>query len=205
MVNSTPAMVLPVRSWMIPAISWTIPPDISATAKTIGVTPSFTRPMLIALSMNVGTANAASASGPEFPQPVSAGDAGGGGLGGEHRLCAQHRIHFFEGFLACDAARLNTSDGEPDEALGLFAEAIQAFHRAGNVSQLIITLASVPALFERLDRLEPTAMLLGAGLDLDAAAVYARRQIDVARRDPRPAADGRAGPAGTWPTGACRT
>ena len=136
----------------------------------------------------------------------------------------EHRIHFFEGFLARDAARLNTSDGEPDVALGLFAEAIQAFHRAGNVPQLIITLASVPALFERLDRLEPSAMLLGAmsrepssfhhvpelaelgdrltsrlgatkagellavgaGLDLDAAAVYARRQIDAARRDPRP-------------------
>lgn len=134
----------------------------------------------------------------------------------------EHRIHFFEGFLARDAARLNTSDGEPDVALGLFAEAIQAFHRAGNVPQLIITLASVPALFERLDRLEPAATLLGAmsresssfhhvpelaelgdrltsrlgatkagellavgaGLDLDAG--YARRQIDAARRDPRP-------------------
>lgn len=47
-------------------------------------------------------------------------------------------------------------------ALGLFAEAIDAFHRAGNVPQLIITLASIPALFERLDRLEPAAMLLGA-------------------------------------------
>ena len=69
----------------------------------------------------------------------------------------EHRIHFFEGFLARDAARLNTSDGEPDVALGLFAEAIEAFHRAGNVPQLIITLASVPALFERLDRLEPAA------------------------------------------------
>ncbi len=151
----------------------------------------------------------------------------------------EHRIHFFEGFIARDAARLNTSDGEPDVALGLFAEAIQAFHRAGNVPQLIITLASVPALFERLDRLEPAAMLLGAmsresssfhhvpelaelgdrltsglgatkagelitagsGLDLDADAVYARSQIDAARRDPRPGprraapARGRAAPA----------
>jgi predicted ATPase/DNA-binding CsgD family transcriptional regulator len=135
----------------------------------------------------------------------------------------EHRIHFFEGFIARDAARLNTSDGEPGAALGLFAEAIQAFHRAGNVPQLIITLASVPALFERLDRLEPAAMLLGAmsqesssfhhvpelaelgdrltsrlgatkagelaaagaGLNLDDAAVYARQQIDAARRDPR--------------------
>lgn len=55
----------------------------------------------------------------------------------------EHRIGFFEGFIARDAAPLHTSDGEPDVALGLFAEAIQAFHRAGNVPQLIITLASV--------------------------------------------------------------
>ena len=69
----------------------------------------------------------------------------------------EHRVQFFEGFLARDAARLHTSDGEPEAALVLFAEAIAAFQRAGNVPQLIITLASVPALFERLDRLEPAA------------------------------------------------
>ena len=136
----------------------------------------------------------------------------------------EHRVQFFEGFLARDAARLHTSDGEPEAALVLFAEAIAAFHRAGNVPQLIITLASVPALFERLDRFEPAATLLGAlsrepssfhhvpelaelegrlaaklgakrageltsagaGFDLGDAAVYARQQIDAARRDPTP-------------------
>ena len=138
----------------------------------------------------------------------------------------EHRVQFFEGFLARDAARLHTSDGEPEAALVLFAEAIAAFHRAGNVPQLIITLASVPALFERLDRPAPAAMLLGAlsrepssfhhvpeladlgdrvsrtlgksraaeltsagaALDLSDAAVYARQQIDAARRDPSPRA-----------------
>ncbi len=74
----------------------------------------------------------------------------------------EHRVQFFEGFLARDAARLHTSDGEPAVALALFDDAIAAFHRAGNVPQLIITLASVPALFERLDRLAPAATLLGA-------------------------------------------
>jgi predicted ATPase/DNA-binding CsgD family transcriptional regulator len=74
----------------------------------------------------------------------------------------EHRVQFFEGFLARDAARLHTSDGEPETALVLFAEAIAAFQRAGNVPQLIITLASVPALFERLDRHAPAAMLLGS-------------------------------------------
>ena len=138
----------------------------------------------------------------------------------------EHRVQFFEGFLARDAARLHTSDGEPEVALVLFDEAIAAFHRAGNVPQLVITLASVPALFERLDRPAPAAMLLGAlsrepssfhhvpelgdlgdringalgkkrateltsagaALDLSEAAVYARQQIDAARRDPSPQA-----------------
>jgi len=74
----------------------------------------------------------------------------------------EHRVQFFEGFLARDAARLHTSEGEAEAALVLFAEAIAAFHRAGNVPQLIITLASVPTLFERLGRPAPAAMLLGA-------------------------------------------
>ena len=138
----------------------------------------------------------------------------------------EHRVRFFEGFLARDAARLHTSAGEPEAALVLFGEAITAFHRAGNIPQLIITLASVPALFEKLERYEPAATLLGAMaqqpssfhhvpelaeleaalggkltparireliaaggvFSLDDAADYARQQIDVARRDPRPVA-----------------
>jgi predicted ATPase/class 3 adenylate cyclase/DNA-binding CsgD family transcriptional regulator len=136
----------------------------------------------------------------------------------------EHRVHFFEGFLARDAARLHTSDGEPEVALLLFGDAIESFHRAGNVPQLIITLASVPALFERLERFEAAATLFGSmsrhessfhhvpeldalqsrlatklgakrtrelvtqgsGFGLDAAAVYARMQIDAARRDLSP-------------------
>jgi DNA-binding NarL/FixJ family response regulator len=74
----------------------------------------------------------------------------------------EHRVHFFEGFLARDAARLHTSDGEPEAALVLFGDAIDSFHRAGNVPQLIITLASVPALLEKLERFEAAATLLGA-------------------------------------------
>jgi DNA-binding CsgD family transcriptional regulator len=138
----------------------------------------------------------------------------------------EHRVHFFEGFLARDAARVHTSDGEPDAALLLFAEAIDAFHRSGNVPQLVITVASVPALFEKLERFEAAATLfgamsqqpssshhvpelvdmerrltaalgemrvselitLGAAFDLDRAAVYAREQIGVARREPTAAA-----------------
>jgi DNA-binding CsgD family transcriptional regulator len=74
----------------------------------------------------------------------------------------EHRVHFFDGFLARDAARMHTSDGEADRALGLFHIAVEAAHRAGNVAQLIITLASVPVLLERLERYESATTLFGA-------------------------------------------
>ena len=105
----------------------------------------------------------------------------------------EHRVQFFEGFLARDAARLHTSDGEPEAALVLFAEAIAAFHRAGNVPQLIITLASVPALFERLDRPAPAAMLLGA-LSREPSSFHHVPELGRSRRPGRAAssAQGRA-------------
>ena len=96
----------------------------------------------------------------------------------------EHRVQFFEGFLARDAARLHTSDGEPEAALVLFAEAIAAFQRAGNVPQLIITLASVPALFERLDRLD-------AGGDAARRAVARAVELPPRSRARRPRRAGR--------------
>ena len=94
----------------------------------------------------------------------------------------EHRVEFFEGFLARDAARLHTSDGEPETALVLFSDAITAFHRAGNVPQLIITLASVPALFERIDRPEPSAMLLAAMASEPSGARHVPGLSDLDKR-----------------------
>lgn len=74
----------------------------------------------------------------------------------------EHDVHFFDGFLARDAARLHTSDGDADRALALFDTAIRAAHQAGNVAQLIITLASVPAVLERLERYQSAMTLFGA-------------------------------------------
>jgi DNA-binding CsgD family transcriptional regulator len=74
----------------------------------------------------------------------------------------EHDIRFFEGFLARDAALVHTSDGQLEEALALFGTSIEAFLRSGAVSQLVITLASVPALFDRLDRPAVARTLLGA-------------------------------------------
>ena len=74
----------------------------------------------------------------------------------------EHDVRFFEGFMARDAALLHTSDGQLETALTLFAAAIEAFLRAGAVAQLTITLASLPALFERLGRPAVAGTLLGA-------------------------------------------
>jgi DNA-binding CsgD family transcriptional regulator len=75
---------------------------------------------------------------------------------------AEHDVGFFEGFMARDAALLHTSDGQLETALTLFAAAVEAFLRAGAVAQLTITLASLPALFERVGRPVVAGTLLGA-------------------------------------------
>ncbi|HEV8298256.1 MAG TPA: LuxR C-terminal-related transcriptional regulator [Acidimicrobiales bacterium] len=74
----------------------------------------------------------------------------------------QHRVDFFVGFIARDAARLRLVDANPDDALTMFDAAIDAFQQAGNVAQLTITLASATALFERIDRLDSAATLYAA-------------------------------------------
>lgn len=60
----------------------------------------------------------------------------------------QHHVDLFSGFIARDAARLRLLDADPDNALVMFDAAIDAFHRAGNVAQLTITLASTEHLLE---------------------------------------------------------
>ena len=67
-------------------------------------------------------------------------------------LVTEQRVRFFEGFMSRDAALLHTSDGQLERALSLFDTSIEAFLRSGAVAQLVITLASLPALLERLDQ-----------------------------------------------------
>jgi predicted ATPase/DNA-binding CsgD family transcriptional regulator len=74
----------------------------------------------------------------------------------------EHDVRFFEGFLARDAALLHASDGQLETALHLFGTSIQSFVRSGAEAQLVISLASLPALFERLDRPGIARTLLGA-------------------------------------------
>lgn len=74
----------------------------------------------------------------------------------------RNRVHFFEGFIARDAALLEPVDADPEESLALFDAAIDSFRRSGNVAQLGITLASVTSLFERIDWPEAAGTLYGA-------------------------------------------
>jgi predicted ATPase/DNA-binding CsgD family transcriptional regulator len=93
-----------------------------------------------------------------------------------------HDVRFFEGFMARDAALLHTSDGQLETALTLFGASIEAFLRAGAVAQLLITLASLPALFERLDRQAVAGTLLGAMAREPAAFHHVPSLAELGRR-----------------------
>ena len=94
----------------------------------------------------------------------------------------EHDVRFFEGFLARDAALLHTSDGQLEAALILFDTSIGAFVRSGAVAQLVITLASLPALFERLDRPSVARTLLGAMANEPASLHHVPTLADLGGR-----------------------
>ncbi len=91
-------------------------------------------------------------------------------------------VDFFRGFLARDAARLHTAMAQPDPALAEFDLAIDAFRRAGNVAQLIITLASLPDLFERIDEPDAALTLHAALAKIPAAIDHVPELADLGTR-----------------------
>ncbi len=93
-----------------------------------------------------------------------------------------HDIGFFEGFMARDAALLHTSDGQLETALALFDASIATFLRAGALAQLVITLASLPALFERLGRQSVAGTLLGALARQPASSHHVPALVDLDER-----------------------
>ena len=94
----------------------------------------------------------------------------------------QHRVDFFVGFIARDAARLRLVDADPDDALTMFDAAIDAFQQAGNVAQLTITLASATALFERIGWLDSAATLHAAIVRQPGSAHHVPDLPDLAER-----------------------
>jgi predicted ATPase/DNA-binding CsgD family transcriptional regulator len=93
-----------------------------------------------------------------------------------------HDVRFFEGFMARDAALLHTTDGQLEAALTLFGTSVEAFLRSGAVAQLTITLASLPALFERLDRPAVAGTLLGAMAKEPGSLHHVPSLADLGRR-----------------------
>ena len=100
-------------------------------------------------------------------------------------------VDFFRGFIARDAARLHTTTGESDVALKEFAVAIDSFRGSGNVAQLIITLASLPDLLERLGEFEAALALHAALTKIPAAVDHVPELADLDAR-----ASKQLGPAG---------
>jgi DNA-binding CsgD family transcriptional regulator len=91
-------------------------------------------------------------------------------------------VHFFEGFIARDAALLKLVDADPEESLALFEAAIDSFRRVGNVAQLTITLASVTSLFERIDAPDIAGTLYAAISTLPGGSHHVPDLGDVADR-----------------------
>ena len=106
----------------------------------------------------------------------------------------EHRVEFFAGFLARDAARLHATHGDPDTALALFASAINAFNQAGNLAQLVITLASVPAALERLGAPVAAATLHAAALQQPASIHHVPELAELGERLAAQLGDGMAEP-----------
>lgn len=85
-------------------------------------------------------------------------------------LAREHRITYLEILIVRDIAIHSAAD-DPLRGLELFDTAIELFHEAGNVPQLIVTLGALCAFFEQTDRPETGATLYGAtshqpGVDL---------------------------------------
>lgn len=91
-------------------------------------------------------------------EPVRALDALREGLS----YARENRLGFWEANLAQDAARLEASHGELDDALALFSTSIDSFHRAGNIVFLAATLASLAVFFDRFGQVETAAIVYGA-------------------------------------------
>jgi predicted ATPase/DNA-binding CsgD family transcriptional regulator len=94
----------------------------------------------------------------------------------------QHRVDFFEGFIARDAAILKVVDADPEESLVLIDAAIDSFRQAGNIAQLTITLASLTSLLERIDCSEGAGTLYGAIICQPGSERHVPDLPDVATR-----------------------
>lgn len=74
----------------------------------------------------------------------------------------ENRVPFWEANIARDAAALEAAHGERSEALWMFEQTINTFHRTGNVGHTAATVASLAMFFARIDQPAIAATLYGA-------------------------------------------
>jgi predicted ATPase len=74
----------------------------------------------------------------------------------------EHRLPYWEGLIAREAAGLEAVHGEVEQALALFDTTVDSFHRAGNIPNLAATLAYLAVFFDRFERPETAATVYGA-------------------------------------------
>ncbi len=74
----------------------------------------------------------------------------------------EYRLGFWQANMAQDAARLEATHGDLDDALKLFSKGIDSFHRAGNIVFLAATLASLAVFFDRVGHLDVAATIYGS-------------------------------------------
>jgi predicted ATPase/class 3 adenylate cyclase len=73
----------------------------------------------------------------------------------------QHRIPMWDAFIARDAAGLEATHGDIDQALDLFDEGISSFHRAGDTISLTYIFGHLMAFFDRVGQPEIAATVYG--------------------------------------------
>jgi predicted ATPase/class 3 adenylate cyclase len=93
----------------------------------------------------------------------------------------EHRIRYYEARIARNAAHLEASYGELEDALVLFETAIDSFHRAGDRATLATSLAYLAVLFERIERPEVAATIYGTSTNDASIAKVVNRPGAVAR------------------------
>jgi hypothetical protein len=98
----------------------------------------------------------------------------------------EHRVPFWVANIARDAAALEASHGELEDALDMFEETIDTFYRSGNVGHAAATIASLASLFARLGDHATAATIYGASsrhasinMVINLPAVVERRRTDL--------------------------
>jgi tetratricopeptide (TPR) repeat protein len=88
--------------------------------------------------------------------------------------CRKHRLLYMEGVLKYSAAGLEAAHGDLNSALELFDATVDAFHRAGNKTNLALALAHLAVTFDQLEQPDIAVTLYGASTRSGNTSVVVR-------------------------------